>query len=85
MARQGWRAAYLITKDGLTMTEYVQTQAANGSPGIQLPISDLAQAVGYTGSNATTFTVVYQGVTYVQTFTYSGSTVTNFSQWVPQP
>jgi hypothetical protein len=67
------------------MTEYVQTKYVSESkPSIQLPLNDLEQAFGYSGDNVTTITVVYQGVTYVQTLTYSGLNVTNISQFVPQ-
>ncbi len=68
---QGW----------LEMTECVATQ----SPGtIQLPLSDLAQTLAYSGGFISTITVVYQGTTYVQTFTNDGTNITEISQWVPQ-
>ena len=66
------------------MSEYVQTQAANGYPSIALPISDVANALAFSGDLVSTITVVYSGVTYVQTFTYDGPNI-NISQWVPQP
>lgn len=63
------------------MTDCVGTQ----SPGsIQLPISDLAQVLTYSGNFISTITVVYQDVTYVQTFTNDGTNITDISQWVPQ-
>lgn len=50
--------------------------------GVDLPLASLAVAV--TGSPPTALTVVYQGNTYVQTITYSGSNVSNVSQWTKQ-
>lgn len=67
------------------MSEYVQTQAASGYPSIALPISDLATTIAFSGGFVSTLTVVYSGITYVQTFTNNGTNVTNISQWVPQP
>jgi hypothetical protein len=68
------------------MSETVQTQAANGHNSIALPLDNLEQVIGYSGGKPSTFTVVYQGITYVQTFTRDGSgNVTVISQWVPQP
>jgi hypothetical protein len=67
------------------MTDYAQTKAANGHLGIQLPISDLEQVFTYSGSDIASITVVYEGVTYVQTFTYVDGNLIVDSQWVPQP
>lgn len=50
--------------------------------GVMLPISSLPVALGYTGSNLTTLTVVYEGNTYVNTISYSGSQATALSGWV---
>lgn len=52
----------------------------------QLPVGDLPVALAYDGSNnLTSMTVVYRGVTYIKTFTYTGSNCTNISAWVAQP
>lgn len=50
----------------------------------QLPLGDLAQTFAYTGGFLHTITVVYQGVTYVQTFTNNGTNITGISVWVAQ-
>jgi len=49
-----------------------------------IDLDSLPQAFAYSGSNLSTITVAYQGNTYVQTFTWSGTTVTNISGWVKQ-
>lgn len=61
------------------------TQTVKASGGADLPIEALAKTFTYDGSgNVETISVEYQGTEYVQTFTYTGSSVTNISQWVPQ-
>lgn len=51
----------------------------------QLPADDLPQALTYNGNNQVlTRTVVYRGVTYVQTLTYVGDNCTNISAWIAQ-
>jgi hypothetical protein len=52
--------------------------------GAQLPLASLAIAFAYSGDLVQTATVVYGGNTYVQTFTYNGSLVSNISGWVKQ-
>lgn len=65
-----------------------QTTLAND--GTALPLDMLDMTLGYTGSNVTTLTVNYPSsqsgipTDFVQTITYSGSNVTNISQWVAQ-
>lgn len=63
----------------------IQTKAMPGFNSVALPLDSLEQVFGYTGDNLTTVTVEYQGVTYVQTLTYTGANVTSVSQFVPQP
>lgn len=59
--------------------------AAIGSDGVVLPLGDLAQVLGYDGSNnLITITVAYLGNTYVQTFTYTGSNLTGISKFAKQ-
>lgn len=60
------------------------SDVVHGSNGKPIPISDLPITYGYTGLNLTTQTVAYQGITYIKTFTYSGSNLTAESQWVAQ-
>ncbi len=69
------------------MTQTVISQAANGHPAVELPLEALEMAFTLNGSEqVTAITVVFNGVTYIQTFTLDGSgNVTNISQWVPQP
>lgn len=52
--------------------------------GAQLPIDDLEQGFTYTGSDLTEIKVTYQGIVYVQTFTYDAGNLTDVSQWIPQ-
>lgn len=60
-----------------------ETVTAHG--GAQLPINDLAVTLGYTSGFVTSQTVVYQGITYVQTISRDGSgNTTAISQWIPQ-
>lgn len=67
------------------MSETVATQATVDHPSTQLPVNDLAVLMGYGGTYVVTLTVVYQGVTYIQTITRDGSgNATAISQWVPQ-
>lgn len=54
------------------------------SDGTLLPLDSLPTAIGYSGGLPVTFTVVYRGNTYIQTFTYTGTDVTNISRWVKQ-
>jgi hypothetical protein len=55
-----------------------------GSDGNAIPITSVAHTYGYSGSNIVTDTVVYQGKTYVQTFTYTGGNLTGVSLYVKQ-
>lgn len=64
------------------MSTYIQGVGANASQSI--PIDSVGVDFGYTGSNITSMTVVYQGITYVKTVTYSGNNVTSISPWVAQ-
>jgi len=50
----------------------------------QLPIDDLALTFTYSGALVATITCVYQGVTYVKTFTNNGTNITAASVWVAQ-
>jgi hypothetical protein len=58
--------------------------------GTQLPLSSLDTTFTYAGDNVQTISVVYPSrqtgieTTYVQTFTYNGSNVTDISQWIAQ-
>lgn len=66
------------------------SETVQASDGTMLPINDLPQTITYSGSLITSIAVTYpnnQGVTktYVQTFTYTGTNVTEISQFEPQP
>ncbi len=52
--------------------------------GASIPLDSLPQTFAYSGSFVSTITVVYQGITYVQTFTNDGTNITAISGWVPQ-
>lgn len=60
------------------------TGGVKASDGVILPLSSLAQVMGYAGSNLTTITVTYKGNTYVQTFTYTSTNLTGQSLFVKQ-
>lgn len=51
----------------------------------QLPLANLAQTFTYSGGFVETISVIYGGVTYVQTFTNDGTNITNISVWAEQP
>ena len=52
---------------------------------VEIPVDDLVHAYGYDGSdNLTTITLSYLGVTYIKTFVYSGSNLTNKPVFVAQ-
>jgi hypothetical protein len=53
--------------------------ATNGVP---LPLSVLAKTLTYSGSFIATQVVVYDGLTYTQTYTNNGTQITHISQWV---
>jgi hypothetical protein len=60
-----------------TVTGY--RNAANQYQQYELPLGSLNQAFTYDGTFVETITVVYQGVTFVQTFTNDGTNITNIS------
>jgi len=62
------------------MSETVTPQGG----GAQIPLDSLAQTFAYSGNFLSTITIVYSGVTYVQTFTNNGTDITVISEWVPQ-
>lgn len=61
------------------MSDYV-----TASNGVQLDLGSLEQTFVYSGGFISTATVVYSGITYVQTFTNNGSNITVVSGWVAQ-
>jgi hypothetical protein len=70
------------------MFETVITEDLDGNR-VELPVSSLAQTFTYDeNDNLETITVVYQGVTYVQSFTFTPVTngkMLSSSRWVAQP
>ncbi len=52
--------------------------------GVQIPLESLAQTFVYVGNFLSTITIVYNNITYIQTFTNNGTNITAISQWVPQ-
>lgn len=61
------------------MSETVQ--ASDGTP---IPLDSVTQAITYSGDFVTAITVIYEGHTYVQTFTNNGEQITQISNWVKQ-
>ena len=57
---------------------------AIASDGAQIPVYDCALTFTYVAGNITELITVYQGVTYKQTFTYTGSDITAISIWEAQ-
>ena len=49
---------------------------------VALPLSNLAKTLTYSGSFIATQVVVYNALTYTQTFTNNGTQITHISQWV---
>jgi hypothetical protein len=50
--------------------------------GAMLPLDSLPITLAYSGSFVSTITTVYQGNTYVQTFTNNGTNITEISGWI---
>lgn len=61
------------------MADYV-----TASNGVQLEIAALAKTYTWVGGFMTAQTVVYSGVTYIQTITNNGTNITGISKWVAQ-
>jgi len=68
------------------MTDLVLSAPDTNGKSYQLDLDNLEQVFAYNGSNQLiTITVVYAGITFVQTFTRDGSgNVTDVSRFVPQ-
>ena len=64
------------------MSETVQAYNSATGKSVQLPLNDVPQVFAYLGGFLITITVVYAGVTYVQTFTNNGTNITAISAWV---
>lgn len=67
------------------------SETVTASDGTPLPLDSLAQEFTYTGALIATISVEYPSVqapyaltTYVQTFTYDGTNVTDISGWIAQ-
>jgi len=54
------------------------------SNGVELQINALEQTFTWDGSIISTITVVYNSITYIQTFSNDGTNITDISQWVAQ-
>lgn len=54
------------------------------SNGVELQINALEQIFTWDGSIISTITVVYNSITYIQTFSNDGTNITDISQWVAQ-
>lgn len=53
------------------------------SDGTDLPIDTLPHTYGYVGNKLTTDTVIYNGRSYVKTYTYTGEDLTGETPWTP--
>jgi len=62
----------------------VQSAKGFGVETVALPICSLPMSFTYNGSDLTQAIVVYNGVTYIQTFTYTNGNLTSVSAWEPQ-
>lgn len=60
------------------------SSTVTASNGTMLPLDSIPQTFTYSGDFVATITAVYQGVTYVQTFTNDGSHITDISAWIAQ-
>jgi hypothetical protein len=58
------------------------SETVTASNGVELPLISLAQTFTYSGSFVATISVVYNSITYTQTFTNNGTDITAISQWV---
>lgn len=63
------------------MCDVVNTKDLNNNL-VQLPLGDLAQTINYSGSNISSIAVVYNSVTYTQTWTYTNGLVSGISKWL---
>lgn len=50
--------------------------------GVGVPVDSLAKVLTYSGDFIHTQVVVYNGITYTQTYTNNGTFITGVSQWV---
>ena len=58
-------------------------ETVTASNGVQLPLDSLAQTFAYNGSDQlTSIVVVYNNITYTQTFIWTGTLLTNISGWI---
>lgn len=73
---------YLLDSSGIPIV--ISSGSVTADNGVVLPLDSLAHTFTSSGGLITTDTVVYLGVTYVQTLTYSGGVIQTISQWVAQ-
>ena len=52
------------------------------SNGVQLPLNDCPNTINWVGGFVDTIVIVYQGITYTQTFLNDGTNITDISAWV---
>jgi hypothetical protein len=60
------------------------SSTVQANDGAMLPLDSLPTAIVYSGGFIQTLTVVYQGNTYVQTFTNNGLNIIAISGWIKQ-
>jgi hypothetical protein len=64
------------------------TDTVQADNGVGLPLSGLPKSWSYDASdppNLITSTVVYRGITYIKTYTYSGSNAISSTRYEAQP
>lgn len=60
------------------------SETVQADNGVALPLTDLSSTLTWSGDFILTYTVVYRGLTYVQTFTNNGSQITSISPFEVQ-
>lgn len=66
------------------MATTVQSAKGPGLETVALPVCSLPMAFNYNGNDLTQAIVVYNGVTYIQSFTYVNGNLTSVTAWEPQ-
>jgi len=60
------------------------SSTVQASDGTMLPLEDIPLTFAFSGGFIATITGVYQGKTYVQTYTNNGTNITAISAWIKQ-
>ena len=60
------------------------SSTVQANDGTMLPLEDMPLTLAFSGDFIATITGVYQGKTYVQTYTNNGTNITGISAWIKQ-